>query len=400
MPNFLAMSDYPAIILKRHKGQSIQRRHPWIFSGAIHKLAPDLQEGNLVEVFDTDGSYLATGHYQIGSIAVRICSFKQLPIDADFWRLKLERAIRLRRQVGLWDNARTNMFRLIHGEGDGMPGLIIDWYHGVAVMQCHSIGFYHLRHTLVQLLRDLLGDELQAVYNKSQHTLPFKADVQPEDGYLYGDSQPWSGMEHGLQYQIDIETGQKTGFFLDQRDNRLLLQRYAEGKTILNAFSYTGGFSISALAGGAARVDSVDSSQGAIDLAIANAEANGFADRHRGLTADMFKYLQDIDDQYDLIILDPPAFAKHHKVLDRALRGYRTINHKAIQRIRPGGILFTFSCSQVVSRMDFRKTIFSAAALAGRRVRILHQLHQPADHPIDIYHPEGEYLKGLVLGVE
>ncbi len=396
----LISMSYPSIVLKRLKEKSILRRHPWIFSGAIERLPEGLEEGQIVELFDAAGQYLATGHYQIGSIAVRICSFTQGPLDRDFWREKLARAIGLRTGIGLLGSDHTNMLRLVHGEGDGFPGLIIDWYAGVAVIQCHSVGFYHIRELLAELLRELMAPTLLAVYDKSEHTLPFKAQLHPQDSFLWGDMAEIEGKEYGNRFYVQVEKGQKTGFFLDQRENRRLLGEYARGRRVLNTFSYSGGFSIYALRAGAELVHSVDSSQQAIDLANRNAVLNGDDSRHEGIIADVFKFLQDIDDQYDLIVLDPPAFAKHQKVLDQALRGYRTINHKAFQRIRPGGILFTFSCSQVVSAQDFRKTVFSAAAMSGRNVRILHQLHQPADHPVSIFHPEGEYLKGLVLWVE
>ena len=391
---------YPQIVLNKGKEKSLERRHPWIFSGAI-RLTPDgLTEGDVVEIVDASGKYLATGHYQVGSITVRVCSFEQQELDRAFWKGKLERAISMRRAIGLLGSDHTNMLRLVHGEGDGFPGLIIDWYAGVAVVQCHSVGFFHIRGLIAELLQEIFGKELIAVYDKSAHTIPFKAPVEPADGFLFGEMAEIEGKEYGNRFLVNVEQGQKTGFFLDQRENRRLLGEYARGKRILNTFSYSGGFSVYGLNQGADIVHSVDSSQHAVDLANANAALSSAPDRHEGITADVFKFLIDVDDQYDLIVLDPPAFAKHQKVLTQALRGYRTINHKAIQRIKPGGILFTFSCSQVVSVQDFRKTIFSAAAMAGRNVRIMHQLHQPPDHPVSIYHPEGEYLKGLVLWVE
>lgn len=394
------MSAYPRIQLKKGKEKSLQRKHPWIFSGAIQNTPSGLEEGQVVSVTDSGGNYLGMGHYQIGSITVRMISFRKEDVTRDFWKAKLTRAIRFRDRLGLISGEQTNMCRLVHGEGDGFPGLIIDWYAGIAVVQCHSVGFFRIRHEIAELLSEILDDRLVSIYDKSEHTIPFKAPVTPEDGLMRGELTEIVGKEYGHQFRVNVETGQKTGFFLDQRENRRLLGEYSKGKKLLNTFSYSGGFSIYGLNEGAELVHSVDSSQTAIDLANDNAALNQGEDRHEGITADVFKFLQEIDDQYDLIVLDPPAFAKHKKVLDQALRGYRTINHKAIQRIQPGGILFTFSCSQVVSVQDFRRTVFSAAAMAGRDVSIMHQLHQPPDHPVSIFHPEGEYLKGLVLRVE
>lgn len=396
----LSMSVYPRIILKPNKTEALERFHPWVFSGAIQRMEGNPTEGDVVEVYSNAGKYLATGHYQAGSIAVRVLDFGQRTIDRSFLQEKLIKAWELRKKLGLWGQSDTTMFRLVHGEGDQLPGLIIDYYQGLFVIQCHSLGFYLMRQTISDVLVDTLLHEVKAIYNKSETTLPFKAPATPGDEYLYGSRQALQAKEWGLSYHIDVEGGQKTGFFVDQRDNRALLAYYSEGRDVLNAFSYTGGFTLSALQGGAIHVDSLDSSQKAIDLLEKNLALN-FSENgtHTSYCEDAFDFLNKMPRQYDLIVLDPPAFAKHHDVLDRALRGYRTINQKAISHLPPGGILFTFSCSQAVSRDDFRKTLFSAAAMAKRPVKILHQLTQPPDHPIDIYHPEGEYLKGLVLEI-
>lgn len=392
---------YPAFILKKGKESSLGRFHPWVFSGAIQQKPGELQEGQVVEVLDQSGKYLATGHYQVGSIMVRIFSFQREEINRYFWKKKLASAIGLRKSLGLMEGVQTNMYRLIHGEGDGFPGLIVDVYASLVVIQCHSVGFYLIREEIADLIRELMGDRVEAIYDKSEHAVPFKADLNASDGYLYGESQLWKGLEHGLTYEVDVEGGQKTGFFVDQRENRKLLGEYSKGKKVLNTFCYTGGFSVASLAGGALSVDSLDSSARAMELTDKNVELNfGNEPRHTSYTEDAFEFLKKIDQQYDLIVLDPPAFAKHHKVLDRALKGYRKINRLAFEQIRPHGILFTFSCSQVVSTDHFRKAVFTAAAQSGRRVQILHQLHQPPDHPVNIYHPEGEYLKGLVLAVD
>ncbi|RMG31504.1 MAG: class I SAM-dependent rRNA methyltransferase [Bacteroidetes bacterium] len=395
------MNTLPQIRLKPGKEASLQRFHPWVFSGAIASDTSGLEEGQTVEVYAHDHTYLGTGHFQPGSIAVRIFSFQQQPIDAAFWESRLLQALSLRQSAGLLQQAHTNMFRLVHGEGDGFPGLIVDVYNGLAVLQCHSMGFYRMRELITHLLLKLPGIKLRAVYDKSAHSLPFPARPHAQDAYLHGQPEEWVASEYGDQYYIEVEQGQKTGFFIDQRENRRLLRQYAAGRSLLNAFCYTGGFSVAALRGQAAAVTSVDSSQYALELCDKNVSLNfGQQAPHQSLATNAFEMLNQIDQQYDLIVLDPPAFAKHHKVLSRALKGYRKINRRAIAQIRPNGILFTFSCSQAVSRDAFRKTIFTSAALAGRKVRILHQLSQPADHPISIYHPEGEYLKGLVLAVE
>lgn len=393
--------NYTKVVLKSGKDQSLKRFHPWVFSGAIKKTYGSLAEGDLVKVYSNHDEFLGIGHYQIGSIAVRIVSFKDLVPDYTFWKTKIERAWNYRLSQGFGENADTNVFRLVHAEGDGMPGLIVDFYNGTAVMQMHSVGMYLIREQLVKAMQEVLGDKLKAVYDKSGRTLPDKAKIEPEDGYLFGEKGEDEVVEHGLKFKVDWEDGQKTGFFIDQRENRLLVQQYARNRDVLNMFCYTGGFSFYALKGGAKSVHSVDSSGKAIDLTRENVELN-FPDnpRHEALVADGLEYLKDIQDKYDLIILDPPAFAKHRNTLPQALQGYKRINTRAFEQIRPGGILFTFSCSQVVSKERFREAVFTAAAISGRTVRILHQLSQPTDHPVNIYHPEGEYLKGLVLHVE
>ena len=390
-----------SIILKPGKDQSIKRFHPWIFSGAILKIQGEVAEGDVVAVYTHQRDFLCIGYYQIGSIAVRIISFSEVTIDSDFWRTKLENALNVRQALGLIGNPETNAFRLVHGEGDEMPGLIIDFYNGTAVMQMHSIGMYLIRQQLANLLKEVMGDQLLAVYDKSSKTIPFKADINPVDGFLLGESNPQIVSEYGNKFKVDWEEGQKTGFFIDQRENRHLLQEYSKGRDVLNMFCYTGGFSFTAMRGGANLVHSVDASAKAIDLTNENVELNFPGDkRHEAFTADAFDFMRDIKDKYDLIVLDPPAFAKHRAALSQALQGYKRINTRAFEQIKSGGIVFTFSCSQVVSKEKFREAVFSAAAISGRSVRILHQLTQPADHPVSIYHPEGEYLKGLVLYVE
>jgi len=393
--------NYSKVILKSGKDQSVRRYHPWIFSGAIKKIIGNVNEGDLVVVTDNKDEFLAIGHYQIGSIAIRIVSFEEKEIDVDFWKQKIKKAYYLRQKFDLAENSNNNVYRLVHAEGDGLPGLIIDYYNGTAVMQMHSIGMYLIRDHFVEALKEIYGDKLVAVYNKSESTIPFKSDIKAQNEYLYGDSNEKIVLEYGNKFKVNWEEGQKTGFFIDQRENRKLLAKYSKDKSVLNVFGYTGGFSVYAMAGGAKEVHSVDSSQKAIDLTNENVALN-FNDtsRHKAFAVDAFEYLNDIDDKYDVIILDPPAFAKHHNVLHNALQGYKRINAKAIEKIKPGGILFTFSCSQVVSKENFRKTIFVAAANTGRNVRILHQLNQPIDHPVNIYHPESEYLKGLVVYVE
>ena len=397
----------PQVYLRKGKEESLMRRHPWIFSGAIdHIKAEDeseITEGALVEIYTRTGDFIALGHYQIGSIAVRVLTFDKEPIDQDWWNRRIAVAYDVRRTLGLTDNPDTDCYRLVHGEGDGLPGLVVDIYGTVAVIQCHSVGMYLARQDIARAILAAYGDRITAIYDKSSQTLPFKADLGAVDGYLWGTSDHASQvvLENGEKFWVNWEKGQKTGFFLDQRENRELVKRYARGRTVLNTFCYTGGFSVYALSGGAREVCSVDSSERAVALATENMRLNFGPDApHSEVAADAVEYLRDIGDRYDLIILDPPAFAKHHKVLGNAMQGYKRLNARALSQIRPGGILFTFSCSQAVSKELFRTTVFSAAAIAGRRVRILHQLTQPADHPINIYHPEGEYLKGLVLSVE
>lgn len=391
------------VILKPKKEESLLRFHPWVFSGAIQRIEGKPTEGDLVEVRDCNRHFLAIGHYQIGSIAVRVVSFEQQTINNDFWARKIEQAYLMRKSIGLV-RAENNTYRLIHGEGDLLPGLIVDVYDDTAIMQAHSVGIHEIREILAKALVANVP-EVRNVYYKSETTLPFKADISPEDGYLMGsDSKKYIGIENGLQFQMDWLRGQKTGFFVDQRENRALLERYSSGKSVLNMFCYTGGFSVYAMRGGATLVHSVDSSAKAVELTDRNINLN-FPDdpRHKSFAEDAFKYLNNLhtlQQQYDLIILDPPAFAKHREALRNALKGYKRLNAKAFEQIKPGGILFTFSCSQVVTREQFRLAVFSAAAESKRNVRILHQLSQPADHPINIYHPEGEYLKGLVLWVE
>lgn len=395
------MSKFSKVVLKKGKEESILRFHPWIFSGAIDRIEGAVEEGDVVVVLASDDRFLGIGHSAIGSIAVRIFSFHDITPDLTFWRQKFQSAYNLRARIGLTMRKGTNVFRLIHGEGDGMPGLIVDFYNGTAVLQAHTVGMWLIRDLLTEAMKLVLGDNLNAVYDKSAKTLPFKASIEPVDGYLYGGHTTREVMEDGNRFLVDWEEGQKTGFFVDQRENRKLLSEYAFGKDVLNMFCYTGGFSFSAMQGGANLVHSVDSSAKAIELTNENVELNFPGDkRHEAFIADAFDFMKDINDKYDLIILDPPAFAKHKNVLNQALQGYKKLNTRAFQQIRPGGVLFTFSCSQVVTKTNFREAVFSAAAISRRNVRILHQLSQPGDHPINIYHPEGEYLKGLVLYVE
>lgn len=387
------------ITLKPHKDESVRRFHPWIFSGAIAKIDGQVVEGDLVRIVDCNGRFLAIGHYQIGSIAVRILSFVDTAIDASFYRQRIAAAYAMRQTLGLI-NADNNAYRLIHGEGDNLPGLVIDVYADTAVVQAHSVGMHNMRHLVADMLVEEI-DTIKNVYYKSEGTLPYKAPVTPEDGYLIGAAGDCTATENGLKFHVDWLRGQKTGFFIDQRDNRALLEHYAAGRDVLNMFCYTGGFSFYAMRGGARTVHSVDSSAKAIELTNRNVALNfGNDARHQAFAIDAFKFLDDIKDKYDLIILDPPAFAKHQSALRNALHGYQKLNAKAFEQIRYGGILFTFSCSQAVNKEQFRLAVFSAAAQAGRQVRILHQLTQAPDHPVNIYHPEGEYLKGLVLYVE
>ena len=392
---------YKKLYLKPGKEESLKRFHPWVFSGAIAKVEGEPKEGEVVDVYTSKKEFIACGHFQIGSIAVRVLTFKQEEINRDFWKRRLEVALDLRRSLNLVDNPENNTYRLVHGEGDNLPGLIIDVYGQTAVMQAHSAGMHVYRMDIADALSEVMGDIVKHIYYKSETTLPFKADLGPENGFIKGGSPENVALENGLKFHVDWLKGQKTGFFVDQRENRHLLERYSKGRNVLNMFCYTGGFSFYAMRGGANLVHSVDSSAKAIDLTNQNVELNFPGDeRHQAFAEDAFKYLDRMGDQYDLIILDPPAFAKHRDALRNALRGYSKLNAKAFEKIKPGGILFTFSCSQVVDKKDFRNAVFTAAAQSGRSVRILHQLTQPGDHPVNIYHPEGEYLKGLVLYVE
>ena len=385
--------------LKRGKEESLLRFHPWVFSGAIQSLDDGLNDGDLVRVLGADGRFIAVGHYQKGSIAVRVLSFRDVEIDDAFWYARLSSALNMRIAIGLADNPDNTTYRLVHGEGDNLPGLVIDVYGQTAVMQAHSIGMHLARVRIAEQLQKVMEGRIANVYYKSETTLPFMDEM--ENGFLIGGDSNNTAVENGLMFHVDWLRGQKTGFFVDQRENRSLLEKYAKDKKVLNMFCYTGGFSFYAMRGGAALVHSVDSSAKAIELTNRNVQLNFPGDgRHQAFCEDAFKYLEGADNQYDLIILDPPAFAKHRGALHNALKGYTRLNNKAFQIIQPGGILFTFSCSQVVTKDHFRNAVFTAAAQAGRKVRILHQLHQPADHPINISHPEGEYLKGLVLYVE
>ncbi|MDR2145575.1 MAG: class I SAM-dependent rRNA methyltransferase [Tannerella sp.] len=395
--------NYCKIFLKPKKEESLLRFHLWVFSGAIAFIDGKPEEGDLVEVYSSGNTFLGIGHYQIGSIAVRILSFLPAVVDQAFWIERIRIAYGLRVALGLAEADNNNIFRLIHGEGDRLPGLVIDIYGDTAVIQAHSVGMHHARKAIAEALIEVLGDALQNIYYKSEGSLPFKAVPGHENEYLLGGETGTVhiALEKGLRFHIDWLKGQKTGFFVDQRENRLLLEKYAAGRSVLNLFCYTGSFSVYAMRGGAATVHSVDSSSKAIALAQKNIELN-FPDdqRHQAFAEDAFNYMANMDSRYDLIILDPPAFAKHKNVVRNALIGYRKLNAVAFEKIKPGGIIFTFSCSQVISKNDFRLTVFSAAAQSGRHVRILHQLTQPADHPVNIYHPESEYLKGLVLSVE
>lgn len=391
---------YKTIVLKRGKADSLRRFHPWVFSGAIQTLPDDLREGEIVRVEDASSQFLAVGHYQIGSIAIRILSFEDVVVDDAFWDERLSEALMLRRALNLL-RADNNIFRLVHGEGDRLSGLIVDIYGETAVMQAHSVGMHYARHQIAQSLQRILGKSVTQVYYKSETTLPYKANLEELDGPLLGNvSNNNVAVENDLRFHIDWLRGQKTGFFIDQRENRLLLQHYSNKRYVLNMFCYTGGFSVYALRGGAQEVVSVDSSAKAIDLTNANVALNyPNCDHHKAYAEDAFKFLDKADDAYDLIVLDPPAFAKHKEAVRNALKGYTRLNLQAMRKIKRGGILFTFSCSQAISKDQFRLAVFTAAAQSGRYVRILHQLHQPADHPVNIYHPEGEYLKGLVLEI-
>ena len=392
---------YKSIYLKKGKEESLLRFHPWVFSGAILRMDEGIGEGDFVRVLAENGGFIAVGHYQIGSIAVRVLSFRDIEIDEAFWESRLASALRMRISIGIADNPLNNTYRLVHGEGDNLPGLVIDCYGQTAVMQAHSVGIHVCRREIAAALVKVMGDRIENVFYKSETTLPFKAELGQENGFIIGGSDDNTALENGLRFHVDWLRGQKTGFFVDQRENRSLLEKYARGKRVLNMFCYTGGFSFYAMRGGAELVHSVDSSGKAIELTRANVELNFPGDsRHEAFCEDAFKFLERAGNQYDLIILDPPAFAKHRGALHNALKGYTRLNRAALEKIQPGGILFTFSCSQVVTKDNFRNAVFTAAAQSKRKVRILHQLHQPADHPVNIYHPEGEYLKGLVLYVE
>lgn len=389
------------IYLRRGKDSSLRRFHPWVFSGAIDRADGPIEEGELVRVLSHEGEMLGVGHAQVGSIAVRMLAFEDMPIDGAFWQKRISEAFRMRRALKLTDRPDNNIYRLVHGEGDRLPGLVVDVYSRTAVMQAHSVGMHLEREAIADAIVKASDGIIDNVYYKSETTLPYKADLHQENGFLIGHDDGNIATENGLRFHIDWLRGQKTGFFVDQRENRALLEHYAANRNVLNMFCYTGGFSVYALRGGAQLVHSVDSSSKAIDLTRANVALN-FPDdnRHEAFAEDAFKFLERAGGIYDLIVLDPPAFAKHQSALRNALKGYTRLNAIAFQKIKSGGILFTFSCSQAVNKEQFRLAVFTAAAQSGRHVRILHQLHQPADHPINIYHPEGEYLKGLVLEVE
>ena len=393
--------SYPIVYLKKGKEESLKRFHPWVFSGAIASGTESLNEGDVVRVCTASGTFIAVGHYQIGSIAIRVLSFKDIVIDEEFWKSRLHSALEVRLALDVVDNPTNNTYRLVHGEGDNLPGLIVDCYGETAVMQAHSVGMHCERNAIAKALVEVLDGRIKNVYYKSDTTLPFKADLNQENGFLIGGETDCTTLENGLTFKVDWLKGQKTGFFIDQRENRSLLEQYSKNRSVLNMFCYTGGFSVYAMRGQAELVHSVDSSAKAIDITRENIAAN-FEDttKHEAFCEDAFKYLDANDKKYDLIILDPPAFAKHRAALKNALKGYTRLNAKGFETIKSGGILFTFSCSQIVTKDQFRNAVFTAAAQSGRKVCILHQLHQPADHPINIYHPEGEYLKGLVLYVE
>lgn len=393
------MKDTIRIILKSGKDQSLKRLHPWVFSGAIKKMNGEPKEGELVQIYSNKDEFLGIGHYQIGSIAVRMLSFTETELHDSFYEQSILNAYELRLSQGII-NDDTNSYRLIHAEGDFLPGLIIDIYNKTAVVQMHSVGMYVDREKIFDALRRAMP-HIDCIYNKSESTLPYKANTGVQDGFILGERERDTVLENGIKFNINWVQGQKTGFFLDQRDNRSLVEKYSKNRKVLNMFCYTGGFSVYAIRGGASEVHSVDSSAKAIDLTNENAELNYPSDlRHKAIAVDAFTYLEEMDDSYDLIILDPPAFAKHNNVLANALQGYKRLNAKAINKIKKGGIIFTFSCSQVVTKENFRKSVFAASAASGRKVRILHQLTQPTDHPVNIFHPESEYLKGLVLQID
>jgi len=389
------------VSLKPGKDASLRRFHPWVFSGAINKIHEEVQEGDLVEVYDSKDNYLATGHCQIGTIAIRLFAFKNETIDYNFWKSKIQKAYDYRKTIGLIGNPDTNVYRLLFAEGDGLPGLIIDYYNGTAVLQTHSIGMHLVKDQIVKALQEIYGDELNAVYDKSEETMPKDSEVKAPNGYLYGELHTNEVMENGHKFLVDWEGGQKTGFFVDQRENRELLAKYSKGKNVLNTFCYTGGFSVYAAKAAATLVHSVDSSKKAIELTDKNILLNGISESvHKSFAMDVFDFLKGKENTYDIIVLDPPAFAKHRDTKHNAIMGYKRLNMEAIKQIKPGGLLFTFSCSQVVDRYSFNSAVMAAAIDAGRTARILHTLSQPPDHPINIFHPEGEYLKGLVIYIE
>ena len=386
------------IILLRNKERSLQRFHPWVFSGAVYKKDPTLNDGDIVEVYDSENRYLATGHYNNNSICVRIFSFQQVTPDFEFWKSKFENAIQFRKSILLIDNPQTNIFRLINGEGDFMPGLIIDWFNGHVVIQFHSPGMFLLKDTIVSIILELFPNQIKSIYNKSSSTLNENTDRSENEGLLYGKLEDVLVLENGTPFYVDIETGQKTGFFIDQRDNRALVGEFSRGRRVLNLFCYTGGFSLYALQGGAELVHSVDISKRAIEWTDKNVSLDENKELHQSFAENVFDFLDKMEDGfYDLIILDPPAFAKHHRAKDQGIKGYRNINRKAMEKLKSGGFLFTFSCSQAISRDEFQTIVFSAAAMENKTVRIVKQLHQSLDHPVSIFHPEGEYLKGLML---
>lgn len=391
--------EYPRVILSSGKDQSLKRHHPWVFSGAIKKITEEVNEGDIVEVYSSHNEYLGTGHYQIGSITVRLFSFEKVDPDYNYWKSKIEKAYNYRKLLGLTDHSETNVYRLVYAEGDELAGLIIEYYNGTAVIQTHSIGMHLIKEHIVNALKEIYGDRLKAIYDKSEETMPKQAKIKAKNGYLLGNSGLTEVIENKHKFYIDWEGGQKTGFFIDQRENRTLLAQYSNGKKVLNTFCYTGGFSVYAGKAGATLVHSVDSSKKAIELTNKNIELNSISN-HESFAVDAFDFLKGKENEYDVIVLDPPAFAKHQNVKHNAVMGYKRLNAEAMKIIKPGGIIFTFSCSQVVDRYLFKNTIMAAAIEAQRNVKVLHYLTQPADHPINVFHPEGEYLKGLVLFVE
>lgn len=395
------MSETVKIVLKSGKDQSLRRRHPWVFSGAIKKIYGNPAEGDIVELFDNKDERLGSGHFSDGSIALRMLTFGEATVSDDFWEEKIRQAWNHRQEQQLFIPGKNDVFRLVNAEGDGLPGLIVDYYKGTAVMQVHSTGMFRNMEKIAEIIRNIEGLPVDTIYSKSSNTLHEKPGIKPLDELLFGTRMEGDVHEYGYSFRVNWERGQKTGFFVDQRENRKLVERYSEGRNVLNMFCFSGGFSVYAAGGGAKMVHSVDSSGHAIDLTAQNMEMNFPGnENHEAFAADAFEYLENIDRKYDLIILDPPAFAKHQRVLNNALQGYKRLNQKAIAQIRPGGLLFTFSCSQAVSKENFRKSVFAAAANTGRDAKILHQVTQPADHPVSIYHPEGEYLKGLVLKID